>query len=95
LIQAFAPDVLLSPALSCVARAGDHEQISEVELCLPTFAGRTIVDLPLSACEVVALTRKGVRISAYHDAALEMGDVLTLIGVKGVVDKVRESFASL
>jgi Trk K+ transport system NAD-binding subunit len=95
LIQALVPDMSLSPVLSRVARADDREQISEIEVRLPIFVGRTIDDLPLKDCEVVALTRKGVPISTYHDTALEMGDVLTLIGMKATVDKVRESFASL
>jgi Trk K+ transport system NAD-binding subunit len=95
LIQALVPDVSLSPALSRLARADDHEQISEIEVRLPIFAGRAIDDLPLGDCEAMAVTRKGAPISTYRDTALEMGDVLTLIGMKAAVDKVRESFASL
>ena len=95
LIQALVPDMVLSPALSRVARADDREQLAEIEVRLPIFDGRTISDLPLGDCEAVALTRKGAPISTYDDMALKLGDVLTLIGMKAAVDKVRESFASL
>ena len=95
LVRALVPDIPLSPLLSRLATTGDRERITEIEVRLPIFVGRAIDDLPLEHCEVVALTRKGLPISTYHDTALEMGDVLTLIGTQADANKVRESFASL
>ena len=95
LIKAMVPDEFFSHALSRIARADDREQITELEVRLPVFVGRSIDDLPLEDCEVVALTRNNAPIYAYHDTALEMGDVLTLIGMKAAMNKVRAAFASL
>lgn len=95
LVKSLVPDMFWSPALSRLAKADDREQIAEIEVRLPTFVGRTIDNLPLGDCEVVALTRKGAPISTHQDTAMEMSDVLTLVGMKAALDKVRESFASL
>jgi Trk K+ transport system NAD-binding subunit len=95
LIQAFVPEMPLSPALSRVAKADDREQITEIEVRLPTLAGRAIADLPLEACDALALTRNGASISTNIDTVVEMGDVLTLIGMKTALNKVQASFASL
>jgi Trk K+ transport system NAD-binding subunit len=96
LIQALVPDMLLSPALSRLARSDDGEEITEIEIRLPTFAGRAVEELPLEDCEVLAFNRDGAPISTYDGTvAVELGDVLTLIGTKAVLRKVQASFASL
>lgn len=96
LIQALVYNVVLSPALSRLARADDREEITEIEIRLPTFAGRAVGELPLEDCEVLAFNRDGSPISTYDDTVtVEMGDVLTLIGTKAVLHKVQASFASL
>jgi Trk K+ transport system NAD-binding subunit len=94
LIGALLPDVVLTQALSRVATADDREQICEIEISLPVFVGLTSDDLPLNDCEVVAITRNGKALLV-HEARLEMGDVLTLIGMKAALEGVRETFASL
>jgi Trk K+ transport system NAD-binding subunit len=95
LIEALVPDMVLRPALARLARADQLEQIIETKICLPTFVGRTIDELPLDDCEALAVTRDGRAIPAFHETTLEMGDTLTLVGMQRALNKVRESLASL
>jgi Trk K+ transport system NAD-binding subunit len=95
LIQAINPDGAPTFALSRLARTDEHEQIAEIDLRSPLFIGRTIEDLPMGRFDVVALTRQEIQIAAYGDADLEMGDVITVIGEKTAIGRLRESLASL
>jgi len=95
LIQAIFPDALTTPALSRLARADDHEQIAEIDLCSPVFIGRTIEGLPGGHFDVVALTRQNIQITAYETSNLELGDMITVIGEKTAIGRLRESLASL
>jgi Trk K+ transport system NAD-binding subunit len=95
LIHAIIPDVVLTPALSRLARADDRDQITDIELRSPVFIGRTINDLLFTGCDVVALTRKRIPINDYQNSSLELDDVLTVIGARTAVDQLRESVASL
>src|SRR5262249_33307702 len=95
LIQAVVSDMTLSPALTRLAKADQREQIIKIKICLPTIVGRTIDELSLEGCEALALNRNGTTVEAFPETVLEMGDVLTLIGMEKPLNKVRESFASL
>jgi Trk K+ transport system NAD-binding subunit len=95
LIQAIFPDVVLTPVLSRLAKANDREQVTELEIRSPVFIGRTIKDLSSGDCEAVAIRRNGVRAHSDETTSLELGDVLTVIGGKAAIDRLRESLASL
>ncbi len=95
LIQAIIPDVAPTSALSRLARTDEHEQIAEIDLRSPQFIGRTIEDLPGGRFDVVALTRESVQIAGYETSNLELGDVITVIGEKTAIGRLRESLASL
>jgi Trk K+ transport system NAD-binding subunit len=89
LIHALFPDVVLTPALSRLAKANDREQITELEIQSPVFIGRTIKDLSSGDCAAVAIRRNGVQVPSYETASLELGDVLTVIGDKAAIDRLR------
>lgn len=95
LLQAVIPEVVLSPTLLRLSRADDFDQISDIELRFPLFIGRRIEDLPLSGCDVVVLTRKGIPVANCQSTSLELCDVLTVIGTRTAVHQLRESIASL
>lgn len=95
LIQAVIPDAVSTPALSRLARAGDHEKISEIDLRSPRFIGQNIEELPAGHFDVVALVRRNTPLAGYQNNSLELGDVLTVIGEKAAVDRLRESLATL
>jgi len=95
LIQALFPDAALTSALSRLAKADDYEQIAEIDLNSPGLIGRTIQDLPGGHFDVVGLTRRNIQIAAYRTSTLELGDVLTVIGEKPAIVRLRESVASL
>ena len=84
-----------SRGLARLARATDLEQVAEVELLTPVFPGQTIADLDLYDCEVVALRRNNLLVADIDLAELRRGDVLTLVGTKAAINKVRECFMSL
>jgi Trk K+ transport system NAD-binding subunit len=84
-----------SSVLARVAGATDREQIADVELISPVFMGLTIADLALDGCEVLAVRRNNLRVDAIDLAELHRGDVLTLVGTKVAIKKVRDSFTSL
>jgi Trk K+ transport system NAD-binding subunit len=95
LIHAIIPDELLTPALSRLAAADDRDRITDLEVRSPIFIGRTIGDLSSGDCDVVALRRKNNQIAAYETTNLELGDVLTVIGEKPAIGRLRESLTSL
>ena len=95
LIQAIIPEAVFTPALSRLARADEFDQISDIELRSPVFIGRRIEDLPLSGCNVVALTRKDLPVANCQSISLELCDVLTVIGTRTAVLQLRESIGSL
>jgi hypothetical protein len=78
-----------------LANISDREQIADLEIRSPVFIGRKIADLPLRECEVAALTREDIPLTAFDSVELRLGDVLTLIGERGAVGQVRESLTSL
>jgi Trk K+ transport system NAD-binding subunit len=86
-----APNVTLSR----LASVSDREQIVDLELQSPVFAGRLIADLPLNDCDVLALTREGVPVVDYDAIQLRMNDVLTLVGTNAELKSVRGSLATL
>lgn len=81
--------------LARVAMATESEQVADVELLTPVFMGRTISDLALDGCEVIALSRNNRSLADIDIAELRRRDVLTLVGPKTAINKVRESFTSL
>lgn len=95
MVPAILGTVTPSSGLDRVARATDREQIADVELLTPVFLGRTIADLALEGCEVIALRRKDLWVDDIDHAELRRGDVLTLVGAKTALNKVRESFTTL
>jgi Trk K+ transport system NAD-binding subunit len=84
-----------SASLMRLASASDREQIVDFEMLSPVFIGRKIADLPLEGCEVAALTRNDVPLPAFDSAELSIGDVLTLIGERNALTRVRETLATL
>jgi Trk K+ transport system NAD-binding subunit len=84
-----------SASLSHLASLSDREQIVDFEMLSPVFIGRKIADLPLGECEVAALTRKGVPLQAFESVELSIGDVLTLIGEKNELIRLRQTLATL
>jgi Trk K+ transport system NAD-binding subunit len=81
--------------LSHLASISDQEQIVDLEIESPVFAGRKIADLPLNGCEVLALTRRGNSVFDFGAVELRMNDVVTLVGPRTALAIIRESFASL
>ena len=88
-------DIIPNANLSRLMTATDQDQITDVEVLSPLFFGRTIADLSLDGCEVVALTRNGLPIDNFKAEGLQIRDVLTLVGPKVAINKARESFTSL
>lgn len=84
-----------SASLGQLASVTDREQIVDLEMLSPVFIGRKIAHLPLGECEVAALTRKDIPFPAFDSVELCMGDVLTLIGERSAVSRVREALATL
>jgi Trk K+ transport system NAD-binding subunit len=95
LIQALVPDQVLSPVLSRLASTDDREQIAEIEVRTPLHVGRKIADLPFDDCEVLGLARNGNSVADLGSIDLRMNDVLTLVGTRAALARVRESMASL
>lgn len=95
MVPAILGTVIPSKGLARVARATNREQVTDVELLTPVFVGRTIADLALDGCEVLALSRNNLWVAPIDLAELRRGDVLTLVGTKAAVNKVRASFTSL
>jgi Trk K+ transport system NAD-binding subunit len=81
--------------LARMAQLTDREQVAEVELLIPVFLGRTIADLPLDGCDVIALRRNELWVDEIEVTELSRGDVLTLVGTRSSITKVRECLASL
>jgi Trk K+ transport system NAD-binding subunit len=78
-----------------LADVSDREQIVDFEMLSPVFIGRKIADLPLGECEVAALTRKDVSLPGFESVELRLGDVLTLIGERTELIRVRQTLATL
>ena len=95
LVSAILGTVTPSRGLARVARATEREQVTEVELLTPVYLGRTIADLGLDGCEVIALRRDNSWVATLDLAQMRRGDMLTLVGTKAAINKVRESFTSL
>lgn len=95
LIHAILPDAVLTAALSRLAKANDRDQITEIEVRSPVFIGRTITDLSSEDCEVVAVRRRNLQVPSCESTNLELGDVLTAIGEKAAIARLRESLSSL
>jgi Trk K+ transport system NAD-binding subunit len=84
-----------SASLLHLAEVSDRDQIVDLEMLSPVFIGRKIANLPLGECEVAALTRKDVPLPAFDSVELSLGDVLTLIGERSALSRVRETLATL
>lgn len=95
MVSAILGNVTPSNGLERVAQAPDREQVAEVELLTPVFLGRQIQEAGLDGCEVVALRRKDLWVDDIEHAELRRGDVLTIVGAKTALNKVRESFTTL
>jgi len=84
-----------SPLLARLMRLTDRDQIADLELRSPAFAGLSVEEWSPRHCEVLALTRRGEALEMSDGIRLELADVVTLIGPSDALNKVRESFASL
>jgi len=91
MVSAILGTAIPSSALERVAQAPDRNQVAEVELLTPVFVGQRIPDLRLEGCEVVALRRNNLWVDDIEVAELRRSDVLTLVGAKAAINKVRES----
>jgi Trk K+ transport system NAD-binding subunit len=95
MVPAILGTVTPSNGLTRVATASECEEVADVELLTPVYLGRKIADLALDNCEVLALSRNNLWVADIDFAELRRGDVLTLIGNRAAINKVRESFTSL
>jgi Trk K+ transport system NAD-binding subunit len=94
-VHAILGETTPSASLSHLASVSDREQIVDFEMLSPVFIGRKIGDLPLGECEVAALTRKEVPLPAFESVELSLGDVLTLIGERNELIRLRQTLATL
>lgn len=94
-VHAVLGETMPSASLLHLAEVSDRDQIVDLEMLSPVFIGRKIANLPLGECEVAALTRKDVPLPALDSVELSLGDVLTLIGERKALSRVREALATL
>lgn len=94
-VHAVLGETTPSASLLHLANVSDREQIVDLEMLSPVFIGRKIADLPLGECEVVALARKDVPLPAFESVELSLGDVLTLIGERNELIRLRQTLATL
>jgi Trk K+ transport system NAD-binding subunit len=95
LIRALVSDAEMTPALARIAQADETEDIGEIEILLPTFVGRSVNELPIKSCDVLALRRGTAPVTNFEETPLEMGDMLTVIGSIVAIENLSESFSSL
>jgi trk system potassium uptake protein len=94
-VHAVLDETVPSASLLHLANLSDRQQIVDFEMLSPVFIGRKIADLPLGQCEVAALTRKEVPLPAFESVELSLGDVLTLIGERDELIRLRQTLATL
>jgi Trk K+ transport system NAD-binding subunit len=95
MVPAILGDATPGTALARVTKATDREQIAEVELLTPLLLGLTIRQLKLDGCEVLAIRRNSTLFDDTDGTELYRGDVLTLVGNREAINKVRQSFTTL
>jgi Trk K+ transport system NAD-binding subunit len=84
-----------SHALLRLAQATNREQVADLKLLNPDIIGRTIGNLGLHGCEVLALERNDLWVDEITTAKLGLGDVLTVVGTKTAINKACESLTTL
>jgi Trk K+ transport system NAD-binding subunit len=94
-VRAILGETAPSPRLSHLASVADHEEIVDLEMHSPVLVGRKIADLPRDDYEVLALARNGTVVADFGSAELHLGDVLTLVGTRVELKRIREALTSL
>jgi Trk K+ transport system NAD-binding subunit len=94
-VHAVLGDTPPNASLLRLADVSDREQIIDFEMLSPVFIGRKISDLPLGECEVAVLTRKDVSLPNLESVELRLGDVLTLVGERNELIRLRQTLATL